>query len=54
MKETQDMLVSLDPDIAKIFAQSTAVSVSRGTGAHLMKLSSKRRRSKQEILLEKQ
>ena len=43
------MIVSLDPEIAKIFNQSTAVSVSKGNSAHLMKFSAKRRRTKQEI-----
>ena len=33
IKEQQDMLISLDPDIARIFAESTAVSVSKGNSA---------------------
>ena len=48
------MIVSLDPEIAKIFSQSTAVSVSKGNSAHLMKFSAKRRRTKQEIQDQKQ
>ena len=54
IKEQQDMLVSLDPDIARIFSESTAVSVSKGNSAHLMKFSAQRRRTRQEIQLEKQ
>jgi hypothetical protein len=54
VKEQQDMLVSLDPDIARIFAESTAVSVSKGSSHHLMKASAQRRRTTQEIQLEKQ
>ena len=47
VKEQQDMLVSLDPDIARIFAESTAVSVSKGSSHHLMKASAQRRRTTQ-------
>ena len=48
------MLIELDPEVAKIFHQSQSVSVSKGNSAHLMKISAKRRRTKQEILEEKQ
>jgi hypothetical protein len=54
IKDQQDMLVSLDPDIARIFSESTAVSVSKGNSANLFKISAQRRRTTQEIQLEKQ
>ena len=44
------MLVELDSEIAQIFQQSTSVSVSKGNSAMLMKMSAKRRRTKQEIM----
>ena len=53
IKESKDMLVELDPEIAQIFQQSTSVSVSKGNSAMLMKMSAKRRRTKQEIIEEK-
>ena len=54
VKDQQDLLVSLDPDIARIFAESTAVSTSKGNSAFLMKASAQRRRTTQEIQREKQ
>ena len=48
------MLVSLDPEIARIFLESTAVSTSKGNSHNLMKFSAQRRRTNQEIQLEKQ
>ena len=48
------MLIHMDPEIAQIFSQSTAVSMSKGTSSFLMKATSKRRRTKQEIDEEKQ
>ena len=45
----QKKAIKMDPEVAKVFKASTAVSTVRGTGSHLMKDSSKRRRGKQEI-----
>jgi len=43
------MYIELDPEIAKIFMESNAVSTTKGTSYQLFKASSKRRRTKQEI-----
>ena len=49
MKEKEDMYVELDPEIAKVFQQSKAVSTNNGRSYHMMKSSAKPRRTKQEI-----
>ena len=49
IKEKKEMMIDMDPEIAKIFQESTAVSTSKGNSSFLMKASSKRRRTKQEI-----
>ena len=43
------MYVELDPEIAKVFQQSKAVSTNNGRSYHMMKSSAKPRRTKQEI-----
>ena len=47
-------MIDMDEDIAKVFRESTSVSLAKGNSAHLMKISSKRRRTKREIEEEKQ
>ena len=47
------MLINMDPKIAEIFRNSTAVSTSNGNSHNLMKFTSKIRRSKLEILADK-
>ena len=47
------MMIDMDEDIAKVFRESTSVSLSKGNSAHLMKVSAKRRRTKREIEEEK-
>ena len=46
VREGNDMLVSLDPEIAQIFQKSTSVSLSKGKSSVLMKRTAKRRRTK--------
>ena len=54
VKEENNMMIDMDEDIAKVFRESTSVSLTKGNSAHLMKISSKRRRTKREIEEEKQ
>ena len=54
VKEENNMMIDMDEDIAKVFRESTSVSLAKGNSAHLMKISSKRRRTKREIEEEKQ
>ena len=44
---------SVDPTIAKIFQESSSVSVAKGNSSFLMKANAKRRRTKLEILEDK-
>ena len=53
IKEKKDLMIDLDPAIAKIFQQSSSVSVAKGNSSFLMKQSAKRRRTKLEILEDK-
>ena len=46
--------ISMDPDIAAAYAQSTAVSTSKGIGANMLKLGTKRRRTTAQIAAEKE
>ena len=48
-KEKKEMMIHMDPEIAQIFLQSSSVSMSKGKSSFLMKASSKRRRTRQEI-----
>ena len=47
------MMINMDPAVAEIFSQSTSVSTHKGVSSHLMKVGSKRRRTKFEIEEEK-
>ena len=49
IKVEQNKYIELDPEIAKIFQASKAVSTNNGSAYHLFKASAKRRRTKQEI-----
>ncbi len=49
IKEEGKMMINMDPEIAKIFTQSTSVSLQKGVSSNLMKVGSKRRRTKLEI-----
>ena len=51
--EQKQMFIELDPEIAEMFNQSSAVSTSHGSSFNLMKASAKRRRSKKQIEKEK-
>ena len=44
-----NMLINVDPDIAAAFDDTNHVSTSKGNGAHLMKIGSKRKRTKAEM-----
>ena len=46
IKQSQSMMIDLDPEIAAIFQASQSVSVSKGNSAHLMKATASRRRTK--------
>ena len=43
------MNVEIDPEIMEIIMGSTAVSTQKGSAAHLLKVGSKRRRTRAEI-----
>ena len=47
--EKGNMNISMDPEIARLFLASTAVSTVKGNSNNLMKIGSKRRRTKVEI-----
>lgn len=49
VKEKDDLYVELDPEIAKVFQASKAVSTNNGRSYQMMKASAKPRRSKEEI-----
>jgi len=49
IKEEQAMMINMDPAIAEIFSQSTAVSTQKGVSSNLMRVGAKRRRTKLEI-----
>ena len=46
IKQSQSMMIDLDPEIAQIFQASQSVSVCKGNSAHLMKATAVRRRTK--------
>ena len=50
LAERNDMNVEIDPEILAVIQASTHVSTLKGTGAHLLKVGSKRRRTRAEIL----
>ena len=45
----QDLNIAIDPEILEIIKNSTAISTQAGNSAHLLKIGSKRRRTKAEI-----
>ena len=45
--------IELDPAIAQAFNSSTAVSTSKGVSADMLKIGSKRRRTKEEVIADK-
>ena len=49
VKEEGNKFIELDPEIAKLFVESKAVSTSNGSAYHLFKASATRRRTKKEI-----
>ena len=49
--QEKNLDIELDEDVAKAFRESNAVSVNAGKGHALMKMTSKRRRSKQQVSL---
>ena len=54
VKEKEEMYVELDPEIAKVFMASKAVSTSNGRSYHMMKATATRRRTKEEIKRDKE
>ena len=49
LADRNDLNVDVDPEILAVIQNSTAVSTQKGTSAHLLKIGSKRRRSRAEI-----
>ena len=49
LAERQDMNIAIDPEIMQIIQNSTAVSTQKGNSAHLLKIGSKRRRTRAEL-----
>jgi small-conductance mechanosensitive channel len=52
--DERNMNIMMDPEIARIYQASTAVSTSNGNSFNLMKMTAKRRRGKQQIKEEQQ
>jgi len=50
LAERQDLNVAVDPEFLEVIRQSTAISTQKGNSAHLLKIGSKRRRTRAEIL----
>ena len=49
LAERQDLNVEVDPEILEVIRGSTAISTTTGNSAHLLKVGSKRRRTKAEM-----
>ena len=49
LTERNDLNVAVDPEILDVIRASTAVSTQKGSAAHLLKIGSKRRRTRAEI-----
>lgn len=49
LAQRQDLNVAVDPEILEVIKASTAVATSTGSSAHLLKIGSKRRRTRAEI-----
>ena len=45
----QDLCIAIAPEILEVIKNSTAISTQAGNSAHLLKIGSKRRRTKAEI-----
>lgn len=45
----QDLNIAIDPEILEVIKNSTAISTQAGNSAHLLKIGSKRRRTKAEM-----
>ena len=54
VKDKEELYVELDPEIAKVFRASNAVSTSNGRSYHMMKATAKPRRTKEEIKRDKE
>lgn len=49
LAESQDMNVEVDPEILAVIQNSKAISTTKGNSAHLLKVGSKRRRTRAEM-----
>ena len=49
MAVRQDLCIAIAPEILEVIKNSTAISTQAGNSAHLLKVGSKRRRTKAEI-----
>ena len=49
MAEKRDLNIDIDPDLLAVFNASTAISTQKGSSAGLLKVGSKRRRTKAEL-----
>ena len=49
LADRRDLNVAIDPEILQVIQASTAVSTQAGSAAHLLKVGSKRRRTKAEV-----
>ena len=49
LADRQDLNVEVDPEILEVIRGSTAIATSTGNSAHLLKVGSKRRRTKAEM-----
>jgi hypothetical protein len=45
----QDLNIAIDPEILKVIQQSTAISTQKGNSVGLLKIGSKRRRTRAEL-----
>ena len=50
LADRQDLNIAIDPDIMRAFQQSTAISTHKGSSTGLLKIGSKRRRTKAEVM----
>lgn len=49
LADRKDLNIEIDPDILEVIKNSTAVSTQKGNSAHLLKIGSKRRRTRAEM-----
>ena len=49
LADRNDMNVEIDPEIMQVIQNSTAVSTQKGNAAYLLKVGSKRRRTRAEL-----